>query len=86
MEITFFGTGLNMLVLNATNAPRSAFISIDGGAEGADINPLASSILVGRNYSPNGVIQATSGLTLGIHTARIRFDNSKALPSFMKFL
>lgn len=68
-EIVFFGTGLNVLCMPYYDQFQ---VSIDGAAYGSNIiGSSQSSILNGRNYSSNQVVSATSGLSLGIHTARI---------------
>lgn len=72
-EITFYGTGLNILISDASS--RDIRVSVDGGSESASIIPTpGSSILSTRNYSSNVVISAASNLTLGTHTLKLR-DN-----------
>jgi hypothetical protein len=81
VEITFYGTGLNWLTLPNTNN-HDARVSIDGAAEGSNILSASySSVILGRNYAANSVINVTSGLTLGVHTVKIR-NNSAATGSF----
>lgn len=77
-EITFYGTGLNVLVY--TDASTRSFVaSTDGGAEGANLLTTPySSILTTRSYSPNQVIQVVKGLTAGIHTVKIRNTNANS--------
>ena len=69
-EVTFWGTGLNFMVCAAFN--RDFRVSVDGGSEGSTVNPNDAGILGGRKYSPNLIITAVSGLSLGIHTVKIR--------------
>lgn len=73
MEVTFYGTGLNILVVNDGNAGRSLKAGVDGAAVGAELTSLAgnSNILNSRGYSPNQVIVAASGLSLGMHTVKL---------------
>ena len=73
-EVTFYGTGLNILVADLGNAARDARATIDGGGEGANFMPSGtlSGVLGGREYDSNTVVNAVSGLTLGIHTVKIR--------------
>jgi len=67
-EVTFYGTGLNLLVRNNT----SATAAVDGGAAGANFMPASFSfVLDSRNYSMNAVVNAVSGLTLGLHTVKL---------------
>lgn len=72
MEITFYGTGLN--ILHHYDGNNANFVaSIDGGAESANLyNTSLTSILNIRNYGIHGVIPVTSGLSLGWHTIKIR--------------
>ena len=79
-EITFYGTGLNILAID-DNAGRSLIASIDGGAEGVSIFRGTSAVLEGRSYNINTVVPVVSGLTLGIHTAKIR--NGIAQPNLI---
>jgi hypothetical protein len=71
VEITFYGTGLNML--SVYNSLLDARASVDGGAEGGNLFVSAYSNAIGtRGYNQNMVIPVVSGLTLGIHTVKIR--------------
>jgi len=71
-EVTFYGTGLNALLANG-NSTRSAVVSVDGGADGANIIPASlSGVLDGRGYSVNQLVSLASGLSLGIHTVRLK--------------
>jgi hypothetical protein len=71
VEITFYGTGLNVLtILGGTTTDYR--VSIDGGAEGTNVYPGGSSVLDARNYSSNSILNIASGLALGNHTVRIR--------------
>jgi hypothetical protein len=69
-EIVFYGTGLNALLL-ADVATRAFAVSVDGGSETAF--PLGNSnVISARSYGVNQVVSVASGLTLGVHTVRIR--------------
>ena len=71
VEITFYGTHLNILC--RTSGTRDFRASVDGGTEGSALPGfVGSTILDTRNYNPNQVVNVASGLTLGIHTVRIR--------------
>lgn len=70
MEITFYGTGLN--VLSGSEIARDCRVSVDGGSEGSNILSTQSSVIYARNYAGNIVVNAVSGLTLGVHTAKLR--------------
>jgi hypothetical protein len=72
VEITFYGTGLNILC-RQSSAARDFRATVDNGAEGSNFYVLSSSdILTGRNYSPNQITNVVSSLSLGIHTVKIR--------------
>jgi hypothetical protein len=72
VEVTFYGTGLNLLTYYDTNNSDYR-ASVDGGAEGANFFPTGKSvILANRNYNANGVFPVVSGLALGTHTVKIR--------------
>jgi hypothetical protein len=73
VEITFYGTGINIITA-ATNSTYSAVLSVDGGSEGSNIipNTSPSGVIGNRNYAINSPVTAVSGLTLGIHTVKIR--------------
>jgi hypothetical protein len=69
MEITFYGTGLNMLVYQDATS-RAVTIAIDGS--GSTVVPnIGSGVITNRNTSVNAVLNVASGLTLGLHTVRI---------------
>lgn len=79
VEITFFGTGLNMLSYQSGN--RSVNASIDGGSVFVVANNGTSSI-ASRNYNQNVIIQIASGLTLGVHTVKIIADIGNIIPVY----
>ena len=75
-EITFYGTGLNILI-NSDAFVRSIQVSVDSGAFGGNLNPTAAStILNQRNYSPNQVLNLVTGETLGLHTVKIQMTGT----------
>jgi len=71
VEVTFYGTGLNILQTYQDGSNRPFAISVDGAAE-TTLNSVGSSILSIRNYNSNIIRSAASGLTLGLHTIKIR--------------
>lgn len=73
IEVVIYGTGLNFLTVGS-NAGNVA-VSYDGGSETTVTTSGGSTIIYGRNYSGNSVINLVSGLTLGIHTVKIRTTN-----------
>ncbi len=78
-EITFFGTGLNLLTFATAYDVR---VSVDGGAEGVNIYATSSQGILGaRNYAANQVLTAASGLTLGVHTVKLR-TNTVNIPFY----
>jgi hypothetical protein len=71
VEITFYGTGLNLL----TAFPQAGLdirVSVDGGTESGNIVATGSSVLAQRNYGANQIVQAASGLSAGVHTVKLR--------------
>jgi len=70
IEIVFYGTGLNMLAKMRPES-RDWQASIDGGAE-FQVYVVSSDALIDRGYAPNIVSNVVSGLSLGIHTVKIR--------------
>jgi hypothetical protein len=73
VEIVFYGTGLNILAANS-DGTRDARATVDGASEGSNFMPTASisTLIQGRNYPKNEVINVVNGLTLGLHTVKIR--------------
>lgn len=73
-EITFYGTGLN-LVHNVNTTLADFKVSVDGGAFGSNIFVSTySGVLDARSYNSNVVMPVISSLSLGLHTVRIRLD------------
>ena len=79
VEITFYGTGLNLL----TNSIGSGFdfrATVDSGTESGTAIPTASSTVLNARYYPiNMVIPVVNGLTAGIHTVKIRNNNASSI-------
>lgn len=72
-EITFYGTGLNMLYTGGITS-RDLRISVDGGSQGSNLVPSSTSDILGnRNYRSNGILPLVSGLTLDVHTVEIEY-------------
>jgi len=71
VEITFFGTGLNMLEIADATA-RDWRATVDGGGESGDLATPISNVLGAANWNANLIRPITSGLTLGLHTVKIR--------------
>ncbi len=74
-EVTFYGTGLNLLTLGG-GGTVDLRATIDNGTEGSNFVPVISSILATRKYSQNIVVPVVSELTLGWHTVKIRTDTT----------
>lgn len=79
IEITFYGTGLNLSLIIGANlgvAPSLTY-SVDGGSAVSCSYPgTISSFASARNYSTNNVWPIVSGLSLGLHTIKINATNS----------
>lgn len=81
IEIVFYGTGLNLLANISSSSDIRA--TVDGGAEGSNlVNASQSSILSGRNSASNIIIPLASGLTLGLHTIKVRYNAVGAAQGF----
>ncbi|CAB4125812.1 hypothetical protein UFOVP53_238 [uncultured Caudovirales phage] len=76
VEVVFYGTGLNMVTLY-DGTVQNTVASVDGGSEGANIHPATnSSVLSARNYCANQIVNVVSGLTLGMHTVKLRNNSA----------
>jgi len=69
IELTFYGTGLNVLTL--FDVDRSWDVSVDGGPVSTVATTGTSNMLTGRGYSINQIVNLSSGLTLGLHTIKV---------------
>lgn len=76
VEMTFYGTGLNILCLMDNSVNPDWRVSIDGGAEGSNVYVISSAIISNRSYAQNCVLNIASGLSLGWHTIKIRGNTS----------
>ena len=79
VEITFFGTGLNILSWTDTS-PANWLASVDGGTPTQIspnnntinlTNPAQIDVAANRNTKVNQVVPIVSGLTAGVHTVKI---------------
>lgn len=75
LEITFFGTGLNLLVYAADGNNRGVSVSIDGGAT-TSVSASGSGVQNSRGYKINQIINVAANLSLGMHTAKINYATS----------
>lgn len=82
VEITFFGTGLNLLT--QTNGASYSFIaSVDGAAGVTTTGPAAAAGVIGNlGYNTNQMVPVVAGLTLGIHTVTITNNVSFGQPVY----
>jgi hypothetical protein len=80
IEITFYGTGLNLVTV-VRNTARNIVASVDGGSPGSNLFPtLASDVLLSRNYSSNQIVSVVSGLSLGVHTVKLNNVTATTFP------
>ena len=71
LEITFFGTGLNLLSY-ADGYAYTAYATVDGATESViNIYPVTSNILASRGYGENCIFPVST-TSLGVHTVKIR--------------
>jgi len=77
LEVTFYGTGLN-LVMQIDNGTLDLKETTDGGSESGNLLSFtpASPVLAARNYKNNQILAVKSGLSLGLHTVKLRNDAS----------
>jgi hypothetical protein len=78
IEIQFYGTGLNLLQL-MDGGSRDLIVSIDGAGEVTRNYVATGNILGARGYAPNAIFLVASGLTYGLHTARIRSSSATVI-------
>jgi len=77
IEVTFFGTDLNLLFSLSSYTAFNITASVDGGADGPNLAPTAASgILAGRNYANNAVLNIAQNLSLGIHTVKLKINTA----------
>lgn len=76
MEFTFYGTGLNIGIVPVASMDFN--YAVDGGAESANLALAYSTVIDGRNYNSNTIIPIVSGLTLGVHTVRVKNNAASA--------
>ena len=69
VEITFYGTGLNLVYFNDGSRTFSGLLN--GVTSLGSFGSGQSGVLSGRNYTMNLVQNVTSNLTLGIHTVKL---------------
>lgn len=74
IEIVFYGTGLNLL-FGFINESQDVRITVDGGSEGGNIWPNGDTVNNSRNYFQNNILNACSGLSLGLHSVKVRQVN-----------
>ena len=80
-EVTFYGTGLNILTL--ADSTRDLRVTIDGGAESGNVMPSGlSGVLNSRNIKINSILNVASGLSLGIHTVKLRQNSGGQIQRF----
>jgi hypothetical protein len=81
-EITFYGTGLNLLTY-IDSLSRAFNYSVDGGSNSAGAYPASgSNVLNARNYGKNSVLNIVSGLSLGVHTIKITSNSANTFVLF----
>ena len=77
VEVTFYGTGLNIMYQNEGTVDRNPDVTVDGVSQGIlnIIDKTLSGILTGRNYAPRRVVNVVYGLDKGWHTVKLRNRN-----------
>ena len=75
VEVTFYGTGLNILLADLCCGSRDVRVETDGGGEGGNVVASGipfSAVLGSRSYDQNEIWTMVRGLPLGIHTVKVR--------------
>lgn len=73
VEVTFWGTALKVLFGNYNGSGLDFRATVDGGSEGGNFAPPASSVVTAvRNYNQLMIIDVVTDLSLGLHTVKIR--------------
>ena len=72
VEITFFGTDLNLLVFQDNTTGYDWRATVDGGTESGNLRPSNPSAVLQNNGQINIILPTASNLSPGIHTVRIR--------------
>lgn len=72
VEITFYGTGLNLLVTDNDGIRDWRYAVDDGAVSGSSFTPSpVSTAFIGANYAANSIYPVVKGLDLGLHTVKI---------------
>ena len=73
LEVTFYGTGLNLLGQSAASNTLVSDVYIDGAFDSSlNILTPTSNILNARNYKTNNILPVAKDLALGWHTVRMQ--------------
>ena len=72
VEITFFGTALNLLVFQDNTTGYDWRATVDGGVESGNLRPATPSDVLKGNIKTNVILPVTSGLSAGPHTVIVR--------------
>ena len=83
VEITFFGTALNLLVFQDNTTGYDWRATVDGGTESGNLRPSNPSAVLQNNGTINIILPTASNLPAGVHTVRIRnFSNGGGTDGF----
>lgn len=74
IEVTFYGTGLNVLTL-VNGGGQDMRVSVNGGSEGANIYPSATGVFNNQRYANNTKLNAVKDLAPGLYTVKLRVNN-----------
>lgn len=89
MEVTFYGTGLNLLLSNRNDqnsVDLFARVEVDGVDQGlVEITAGSDGVINGLGGRTNQSMKIVSGLSEGIHTVRIKGDASNSNPNNFAF-
>ena len=71
VEITFFGTALNLLAWTDNTSATSWTAFVDGSTTGIEVYKVTAAVLGSQNYKTNVVLPVVNNLAAGVHTIRI---------------
>lgn len=75
-EISFYGTGLNILTMQDGNT-RTVDVSTDGGSV-TNVSLTGASVLASRNYNTNQIVSLMTG-SLAFRTVKVAYSSGSAI-------
>jgi len=76
IEITFYGTGLNILMVRDVGQAPALSYQLDGQPQVSFLSGTFSQVINFKNYASNSIVSVVSNQTLGLHTVKINQTNT----------